>query len=80
MRSLARAGSHYLALTGAEVAGLRDRIAALDPALALKRGYVIVLRDSRILGSSRELAVDDRVDLRFHDGTVHSTVTGPDRR
>ncbi len=80
MRSLARAGSHYLALTGAQVAGLRDRIAALDPALALKRGYVIVLRDSRILGSSRELAVDDRVDLRFHDGTVHSTVTGPDRR
>ena len=80
MRSLARAGSHYLALTGAEVGGLRDRIAALDPALALKRGYVMVLRDGRIVGTSKALATDDDVELRFHDGTVHSTVTGPGRR
>jgi len=80
MRSLARAGSHYLALTDSRLAGLRDRIAALDPALALKRGYVMVLRDGRIVGSSLGLAADDNVDLRFHDGMVHSTVTGSERR
>ncbi len=80
MRSLARAGSHYLALTGSRLTGLRDRIAALDPALALKRGYVMVLRDGRIVGSSLGLAADDNVDLRFHDGMVHSTVTGSERR
>jgi exodeoxyribonuclease VII large subunit len=80
MRSLARAGSHYLALTGSELAGLRDRIAALDPALVLKRGYVMVLREGGIVSSSRLLDVDDRVDLRFHDGTVHSTVTGSESR
>jgi exodeoxyribonuclease VII large subunit len=80
MHSLARAGSHYLALTGSGLAGLRDRIAALDPALVLKRGYVMALKDGRIVGSSRGLSVDDSVDLRFHDGTVHSTVTGSERR
>jgi exodeoxyribonuclease VII large subunit len=79
-RSLARVGSHYLALTGARVEGLRDRIAALDPSLALKRGYVMVLRGGSIVGSSRVLGAGDSVDLRFHDGTVHSTVTGSDRR
>jgi exodeoxyribonuclease VII large subunit len=80
MRSLARAGSHYLALTGADVSALHDRIVALDPALALKRGYVMVLRDGGIVGSSKALAAGDDVDLRFHDGTLRSTVIGPQRR
>jgi exonuclease VII large subunit len=67
-------------LTGSGLAGLRDRITALDPALVLKRGYVMALKDGRIVGSSRGLSVDDSVDLRFHDGTVHSTVTGSESR
>jgi exodeoxyribonuclease VII large subunit len=79
-RSLDRVASHSMALTRSGLAGLRDRILALNPELALKRGYVIALREGRIISAGADLSRGDRVDLRFHDATVHSTVTGSDKR
>jgi exodeoxyribonuclease VII large subunit len=73
-RSLNRAGAHSLELLGERTRGLSQRVAALDPALALKRGYTIVYRDGRIVGSRALLKPEDTIEIRFHDGTAHSRI------
>ena len=73
-RLLGTAASHTLALTLAEYRSLHQRISALDPRLALKRGYTIVRKEGRIVGSRKPLQPDDPIEIEFHDGNVRSRV------
>jgi exodeoxyribonuclease VII large subunit len=75
-RSLSLSGSHKFAMTSARVQALQQRLTALDPQLALKRGYTIVYKDGCIVMSRVQVRAEDTVEIRFHDGTVESTISG----
>jgi exodeoxyribonuclease VII large subunit len=74
-RSLSLSGSHKLAMTSARAQSLHQRLNALDPQLALKRGYAIVYKEGSIVMSTQQVQAEDQVDIRFHDGTVRSTIS-----
>ena len=55
------------------------RVAALDPAVQLARGWTITRRaDGAIVRSIAELAIDDVITTALADGTLTSTVTTTD--
>jgi exodeoxyribonuclease VII large subunit len=74
-RSLSLSGSHKLAMTSARAQSLHQRLVALDPQLVLKRGYAIVYKEGSIVISKVQVQPEDHVEIRFHDGTVQSTIT-----
>jgi exodeoxyribonuclease VII large subunit len=73
-RGMTSAINHRIALSRTVVASLDQRIKGLNPAMVLRRGYAMVLKNDRIVSSRRSLKQDDTVELRFHDGSVHSVV------
>jgi len=73
-KSLNVTASHRLALTSADYRALQQRINALNPRLALKRGYAIVRKDGQIVGSKKPLRSKDPIEIEFHDGNVRSRV------
>jgi exodeoxyribonuclease VII large subunit len=74
-RAMAAGMSHRVALMKSHTDALGHRIRALDPQLTLKRGYTIVSRNDTIISSRATLQTDDAIEIRFHDGTVRSTVS-----
>jgi exodeoxyribonuclease VII large subunit len=74
-RSLSLSGSHKLAMTSARAQSLHQRLTALDPQLALKRGYAIIYKEGSIVMSKVQVQAEDQVEIRFHDGTVRSTIS-----
>ena len=70
-----------LAAARTTLAGIRGRVATLDPTATLARGYAIV-EDARghTVTSSRTLRAGQRVDLRFHDGVTTADITDPPAR
>ena len=66
--------AHAIAITAANLRGLERRVAALNPQLALKRGYAIVYKNGRVVGSKHLLQSNDLIDITFQDGPVRSTV------
>ncbi len=73
-RGLSSAMSHRLALLHSSSQSLHHRIAALDPALVLKRGYTMVLRGNEVVGSATELDTGDKIEIKFSDGVVPSKI------
>lgn len=47
----------------------------LSPLATLERGYSICLREGKAVISSRDLAVEDEVELVFHQGRANCVVT-----
>lgn len=47
----------------------------LDPGSVVERGYAIVTRGSRMITGVQGLNLNDRLALRFSDGTVYASVT-----
>ena len=74
LRSLHRIAGHVVALTASRQGALGQRLRALDPRLALRRGYAIVRKGSAVVGSGGMLRSGDAVALEFHDGEVRSTI------
>ena len=50
------------------------RLHAASPVEVLRRGFAIVERSGRIIPSAAALSSGDRVEIRFHDGKVTTTV------
>jgi exodeoxyribonuclease VII large subunit len=86
-RRLADTGERLLARAGTAIersAGRLDvlaaRVAALDPAVQLARGWSITRdADGRVVRSTEDLARDDVVTIAVADGTITSTVTDTNR-
>lgn len=78
-RSMSVAAGHRLELGLSRLRALQHRLGSLSPEGVLRRGYVLVEKGGGLITSATELDAGDPVDLRFHDGKVHSTVTGADR-
>ena len=53
---------------------LEEKTKSLDPALLLKRGYSITLKDGHALRDATVLHPGDEIETRLANGTVHSTV------
>ncbi len=73
-RSLQKSLVHAFSMTVQRATNLAKRIEALNPDLALKRGYVLAYKDNRIVTTRAALARDDEVDLKFHDGKTRVRV------
>ncbi len=73
-RSLSVSAAHRYALAAANLKGVGQRLTALNPALALKRGYAIVRKHGRIVDAAARLHPHDDVMISFQDGDVPSTI------
>jgi exodeoxyribonuclease VII large subunit len=73
-----RVMSHQLALSRERLSGLQLRLAALNPAATLARGYAIVRRraDNAIVLHVRQVAPGDRLSVQVSDGTFETTAVG----
>jgi exodeoxyribonuclease VII large subunit len=54
---------------------LAQRIKAVDPALLLRRGYSITLKEGRAVRSPEDVKAGDIIETRLEKGTIKSTVT-----
>ena len=53
---------------------LEEKVKTLDPALLLKRGYSITLKDGKAVRDPKALQQGDEIETRLANGTIHSTV------
>lgn len=74
-RALVRNADHGYALITARHEALAGRLNALDPGLALQRGYAIVRKEGIIVSSRSLLRKSDQAEIEFRDGSVRSTIT-----
>ncbi len=74
-RGMAANIGHRFEMVKARTQSVRLRIQALNPLLVLKRGYTIVQKDGKPVGSSRLLDSEDAIEITFHDGVVPSRVS-----
>ncbi len=58
----------------AALEGLAGRLVALSPRATLERGYAIVRTDSKLVTSSRDVAVGSRVDVTLSEGAFGARV------
>ena len=54
---------------------IEEKTKSLDPALLLKRGYSITLKDGKAVRDASTLHPGDTIETRLANGTIHSTVT-----
>ena len=50
------------------------KLEVLNPLHTLKRGYTITKKEGNVVSSSKDVEVDDQVDIEFDDGTIHTKV------
>jgi exodeoxyribonuclease VII large subunit len=74
-KSMNLSSAHAAEMARVHAASLFQRLNSLDPDRVLRRGYTIVSRDGRIIGSRALVRPHDELDIRFHDGTVKSTAS-----
>jgi exonuclease VII large subunit len=74
-RSMSAFASHRFSLASTHLTGSRQRLLALNPVLALKRGYTIIRKGGKIVDTATRLRSDDEVVISFHDGDVSSTIS-----
>ena len=53
---------------------IEEKARSLDPALLLKRGYSITLKDGHAIRDAATLHSGDEIETRLANGTIHSTV------
>jgi exodeoxyribonuclease VII large subunit len=74
LRALHRIAGHAFTLTSSRQGSLEQRLMALDPRLALKRGFAIIRKEGSIVSSAGHVHARDAIDIEFQDGTVRSTI------
>ena len=53
---------------------IEEKTKSLDPALLLKRGYSITLKDGKAIRDADELQSGDTIETRLANGTVVSEI------
>ncbi|MEO8863312.1 MAG: exodeoxyribonuclease VII large subunit [Candidatus Saccharimonadales bacterium] len=53
----------------------RDLLEVLNPEAALRRGYAIVRSNAGAVNSVKKLAKNDKISIKFHDGTARANIT-----
>ncbi len=62
------------------LAGLEKRLLALNPENVMRRGYAFVRHGEKIVTSANDLAVGDRINIRFSDGERNAVVANQRER
>jgi exodeoxyribonuclease VII large subunit len=73
-RLVSRVGA-LLAQAGFRYGGAVQRLELLNPLAVMAKGYAVVRKDERIVRSTDELSVDDRIEIRLADGAADCRVT-----
>ncbi len=73
-RNLNQAVLHWLSIARERQSALQKRIASVNPATILQRGYAIVSHDGKTVSTVKLLHTGRKVDLRFHDGYSPATI------
>lgn len=55
---------------------IEEKVKNLDPALMLKRGYSITMKDGKVVRDANQLKAGDEIETRLENGTVKSIVKG----
>ena len=55
---------------------IEEKVKNLDPALMLKRGYSITMKDGKVVRDANQLKAGDEIETRLEKGTVKSIVKG----
>ena len=74
MEGLMKRGLHRMQRARLAVTALQGRLETLDPRRALRRGFIRVERGGQRIRAAAELAVMDRVELLFADGSVPAEI------
>ena len=53
---------------------IEEKVKNLDPALMLKRGYSITMKDGKVVRDANQLKAGDEIETRLEKGTIKSTV------
>ena len=56
---------------------IEEKVKNLDPALMLKRGYSITMKDVKVVRDANQLKAGDEIETRLEKGTVKSIVSSP---
>ena len=51
-----------------------SKLEVLNPLLTLKRGYAIAECNEKVISSSKDVKVGDKLDIKFDDGTINTKV------
>ncbi len=73
-RRLHQSFGHRFGMVRQQSQSLAKRIQSVDPQLTLKRGYTIVYRGQKIVPAASDVSENDRLTIRFHDGSAESIV------
>ena len=63
----------------AALQGLSERLRGLDPRAVLKRGYAIVKKDGKVIHSSKEVELKDRIEVLLGEGSLGAEVIWKDQ-
>ncbi len=74
-RNVTSTMTHRLSMLQAHAESLRHQLIALDPGAVLRRGYTIVKKNGKVVGSRKLLESKDNVEITFHDGTISSRIS-----
>ncbi len=74
-RGLEQGINHKFTLLRQSYTSLVKRMASVDPATILRRGYSLVYRDNHIIAHPKELHPSNEITIRFHEGEVQAEVT-----
>jgi len=66
--------THRIAMLSQTAGSMAARTSALDPRLALKRGYAVVRKNGSIVGSIASLAEHDLITVEMSDGEASAVV------
>jgi exodeoxyribonuclease VII large subunit len=73
-RQLHQSALHSFLFYRQEMNSLQKRIASVNPAAILERGYAIVYKDSVVADRAKKLHTEDSIEIRFHDDNVPAKV------
>ncbi|MBI3192956.1 MAG: exodeoxyribonuclease VII large subunit [Ignavibacteriae bacterium] len=73
--SLERTISHRFTFVQQHLDSLHHRLASVDPHQVLKRGYVMVHKNGKVISTVSALLTNDEVEMQFHDGKRNVTVS-----
>ena len=54
---------------------LKSRVEAHSPMGILKQGFAYITKDSKLVSKAKNLKAEDKISIRFFDGSVQAEIT-----
>ena len=66
---------HRVELLREKFKGIENHLLALSPQAVLKRGFAIIMKEQKVVSSTKQVRPDDALQVRVGDGEFHARVT-----